>query len=167
MNWLSDTTDKVAKPDQPTLNELQQAYAELESYKMMSDSIILNSVTFKPLFGKNAELKLQGTIKVVKNPNSTASDSQIRSSVLSALNTYFSIDNWGFGDQFFFSELTAYLHSQLGSLISSVILVPGDPTQQFGDMYQVRCEPHEIFVNGATASDIAVITSLTSTNMGR
>ena len=167
MNWLSDTTGAVSNPDKPTLNELQQAYGELDSYKMISDSVVFNSVTFKPLFGTKAATALQATIKVVKNAKSTASDTQIRSSVLSAMNTYFSIDNWNFGDTFYFSELSAYLHSQLGSLISSVILVSSDPSQKFGDMYEVRSAPYEIFVNGATISDIVVLSSLTANNMNR
>ena len=167
MNWLTDTSGNVAKPAKPTINELQQAYGALDSYKMISDSVVLNSVVFKPLFGTKAPTNLQGTIKVIKSPSTTASDSQIRSSVLSALNSYFTIDNWTFGDTFYFSELTAYLHVQLGSLISSVILVPADPAQKFGDLYEIRCAPNEIFVNGATASDITVISALTASNMNR
>lgn len=167
MNWLADTTGTVSKPDMPTLNELQQSYSELDSYKMVSDSVVLNSVVFKPLFGTKAAPALQASIKVIKSPNTTASDTQIRSSVLSAMNTYFAIDNWNFGDTFYFSELSAYLHSKLGSLISSVILVSNDPAQKFGDMYEVRSAPYEIFVNGATISDIVVLSSLTASNMNR
>jgi hypothetical protein len=160
-NWIRDTTGTVPMPSKPTVNELQQAYGELDSYKMISDSVVMNSVDFKPLFGVKAEPALQATIKVIKSPLTTASDSQIRSSVLSALNSYFTIDNWDFGDTFYFSELSAYLHVQLGTLISSVVLVPNNPNQSFGDMYEVYSGPSEIFVNGATASDITVIAALT------
>ena len=166
-NWLNDTTGTVPLPSKPTIQELQQSYGELDSYKMISDSVILNSVNFKPLFGTKAPIALQGTIKVIKNQNSTVSDSQIRSSVLSALNTYFDIQNWDFGDTFYFSELTAYLHVQLGSLISSVVLVPADPTQSFGDLYEILSSPSEIFVNGATANDIIVINALTPNALQR
>lgn len=166
-NWLNDTTGQVVEPLPPTINELQQAYGELDSYKMISDSVVLNSVVFKPLFGTKAPANLQGTVKVIKSPSTTASDSQIRSAVLSAMNTYFTIDNWDFGDTFFFSELTAYLHVQLGSLISSVVLVPANPAAKFGDLYEIRCAPNEIFVNGATVSDITVISALTASNMNR
>jgi hypothetical protein len=167
MNWLSDATDSVAKPSKPTINELRQYYGLLDSYKMISDSVIPNSVTFKPLFGKKAETNLQGTIKVIKSYNTTASDSQIRSAVLSAMNTYFSIDNWSFGDTFYFSELTAYLHTQLGALVSSIIVVPTDPASKFGTLYEIRSAPDEIFTNGATTQDITVISALNSVNMNR
>jgi hypothetical protein len=167
MNWLSDTTGTVPLPPPPTINELQQDYGELDSYKMISDSLVINSVSFKPLFGTKASRNLQGTIKVVRNSNTTASDSQIRSSVLGAMNAYFSIENWTFGSVFYFSELTAYLHDQLMGLISSVVIVSADPSQKFGDLYEIRCQPNEIFCNGATATDIVVVKGLTASNMNR
>ena len=166
-NWLNDSTGTVPLPPKPTINELQQAYGNLDSYKMISDSVVLNSVDFKPLFGTKAVPALQGTIKVIKSPSTTVSDSQIRSLVLGAMNTYFSIDNWNFGDAFFMSELTAYLHVQLGSLISSVVLVSANPNQTFGDLYEVLSGPSEIFVNGATENDIIIISALTPAALQR
>jgi hypothetical protein len=166
-NWLRDTTGTVPMPSKPTVNELQQLYSGLESYKMISDSVVPNSVTFKPLFGTKADPALQGTIKVIKSPATTASDSQIRSSVLAALNSYFTLDKWDFGDTFYMSELTAYLHVQLAGLISSVVLVPADPNQTFGDLYEIRSAPNEIFVNGATTNDITVISALTPQTLQR
>jgi hypothetical protein len=166
-NWLRDTTGTVPLPPKPTINELQQAYGDLDSYKMISDSVVLNSVDFKPLFGTKAVPALQGTIKVIKSQATTVSDSQIRSAVLSAMNTYFTIDNWNFGDTFYMSELTAYLHVQLGALISSVVLVSANPNQTFGDLYEVLSGPSEIFVNGATENDIIVISALTPAALQR
>ena len=128
---------------------------------MLSDSVILNSVVFLPLFGSKAPAQLRATVKVIRASNTNASDSEIRSAVLSAMNSYFSINNWGFGDTFYFSELSAYLHAQLGDLVSSVVLVPNDPTMSFGDLYEIKSAPFEIFVNGATASDVVVIAALT------
>lgn len=165
-NWLNDTTGTVPLPSRPTIEELQQAYGNLDNYKMLSDSVIINSVVFKPLFGPKAAPALQGTIKVVKSPSTTASDSQIRSAVLAALSSYFTLDKWNFGDTFYFSELSAYLHVELAGLISSVVLVPKNPNQQFGDLYEIRCAPNEIFVNAATISDnIVVISGLTPQNL--
>jgi hypothetical protein len=164
-NWLTDTTGTVTEPSVPTIDELSTEYQGLDEYKMLSDNIILNSVAFKPLFGPKAAKTLQATIKVIRAQNSTASTSEIQSSVLAAMNEYFSIDKWNFGDTFYFSELAAYLHRYLGSIISSVVLVPLDTQKYFGDMYEVRAEPSEIFVNGATIDNIVVIDALTSTNL--
>jgi hypothetical protein len=164
-NWIRDTTGTVIEPAQPTIDELSTAYQGLNDYKMLSDNIILNSVTFKPLFGEKAEQSLRATIKVIRASNSTASTSEIKSAVVAAMNDYFSIDKWNFGDTFYFSELAAYLHRTLGSIISSVVLVPLDTQKYFGDLYEIRSEPNEIFANGATINNIDVIEALTSTNL--
>ena len=164
-NYIKDSTGTVAEPAQPTINELSADYDSINQYKMISDNVILNSVTFKPLFGSKADTDLRATIKVIKNTNSTASVSEIKSRTVAAMNTYFEIDKWDFGDTFFFSELSAYLHDQLGDIISSVVLVPVDPLKSFGDLYEIRSEPDEIFVNAASVNDVEVIDALTSSQL--
>ena len=164
-NWLRDTTGTVTQPQQPTIDELNTAYQGLQNYKMISDNIVLNSVTFKPLFGAKAAAELRATIKVIRAQNSTASTSEIKSAVLAQMNEYFSIDKWNFGDTFYFSELAAYLHRTLGTIISSVVLVPLNPQKSFGDLYEIRSQPNEIFANGATIDNIDVIEALTSNNL--
>ena len=160
-NWINDTTNTVVKPQQPTLNELNTAYSKVQDYKMLSDSVILNSVTFKPLFGAKADASLRATIKVIKSSTTNASDSEIRSAVLTAMDRYFSLNFWDFGDTFFFSELSAYLHGQTDELISSAVLVSNDPEKLFGDLYEIKCRPYEIFVNAATTNDVVVVAALT------
>jgi hypothetical protein len=164
-NWIRDTTGTVIEPAMPSIDELSTAYQGLQDYKMLSDNIILNSVVFKPLFGAKAAPELRATIKVIRAANSTASSSEIKSSVVAVMNDYFSIDKWNFGDTFYFSELAAYLHRELGSIISSVVLVPLNPQKSFGDLYEIRSTPSEIFANGATIDNIDVIDALTSTNL--
>jgi len=160
-NWIQDSTNTVVEPDRPTINELNQEYGQVNDFKMLSDSVILNSVVFKPLFGAKASSSLRGTVKVIKASNTNASDSEVRSAVLTAMNKYFNINNWNFGDTFFFSELSAFLHTECGELISSAVLVPNDPTKPFGDLYEIKCMPYEIFVNAATAEDVLVVPALT------
>jgi len=160
-NWIADTTGKVSEPLVPTITELTQDYNQLNSYKMLTDSVILNCAKFKPLFGSKAPSELQGTIKLVKSSTTNASDGEIISTALTNINSYFDITNWDFGDTFYFSELSAYLHSEMGDMISSAILVPNDPTLTFGDLYEINSAPYEIFVSAATAANITVITALT------
>ena len=81
------------------------------------------------------------------------------------MDAYFNIANWNFGDTFYFSELASYIHSQIGDIVSSVVLVPLNPQKSFGDLYEIRSAPNQIFVNGATVNDIEVISALTSTNI--
>jgi len=85
--------------------------------------------------------------------------------VVSFINSYFAIENWNFGDTFYFSELSGYLHQNIGDVVSSVVLVPLSPQKSFGDLYEIRSAPNQIFVNAATVADIQVIEALTSTNL--
>jgi len=160
-NYIQDTTGTIPEPLMPTIDELNQDYGQLQDYKMVSDSLIPNSVVFKPLFGPKANPALQGTIKIVPVANTSASNSEIISAVLSAMNDYFNINNWNFGDTFYFSELAAYLHNTVGQYVSSAVLVSNDPSQPFGSLYEIYSAPYEIFVNAATANNIVVIPALT------
>ena len=164
-NWVRDSTGTVAEPEVPTINELSTAYQGLNDYKMISDNVVVNSVTFKALFGPKAAQELRATIKVIRAANSTASESEIKTLVVANLNEYFTIDKWDFGDTFYFSELAAYIHRNMGGIVSSVVLVPLDPLKYFGDLYEIRSAPNEIFVNAAGVSSVEVITALTSTNI--
>ena len=164
-NYIQDSTSTVVEPTPPTIDALSTEYAGLQDYKMISDNMIVNPVKFKPLFGAKAAEQLRATIKVIRASNSTASISEIKSTVVANLDAYFAIENWDFGDVFYFSELSAYLHQQMGDIVSSVVLVPINPQKSFGDLYEIRSAPNEIFVNAATVVDIQVIEALTSTNL--
>lgn len=163
INWIRDTTNTVPEPTPPTITELTTAYAGLQRYKMLSDSVIINSVTFKPLFGVKAPLELQATIKVVKSQSTTISTTEVKSRVITSINQYFTIDKWDFGTTFFFSELASYVHEQIGDIVSSVVLVPKDPTKRFGDLYEIRSAPNEILISAATVNDVEVVEALTAT----
>jgi hypothetical protein len=165
INWLQDTTGTVAEPTVPTIDQLNTAYQGLQNYKMLSDNMILNSVDFQPLFGQKADPALRATIKVIRAAGSTASVSTIKNLVVSNMNAYFNLDTWNFGDTFYFSELAAYIHKNIADVVSSVVLVPLNTQKSFGDLYEIRSAPNQIFVNGATVNDIEVITALTSTNL--
>jgi hypothetical protein len=163
--WIQDTTNTVTQPLPPTIDELTTAYAGLQTYKMISDNMIVNSVEFLPLFGSRAPEALRATIKVIPAAGTSASNNQIRTLVLATMNAYFDIANWNFGDTFYFSELAAYIHSQIGTFVASVVLVPLNTQKSFGDLYEIQCAPYQIFVNGATVNDIVIINALTSTNL--
>ena len=161
-NWLADTTGKISKPSAPTSEELSTNYGALSNYKALSDTIIYNTVSFKPLFGAKADTALQATFKVVKNPNIVVSDNDVKSSVINAINTYFNISNWDFGETFYFSELAAYLHQVLVPNIASIIIVPNAGAASFGGLYQVNAEPNEIIVSAATVDNVEIISAITA-----
>ena len=165
--YITDTSNTVTEPVKPTGSELSVSFGSIESYKTISDSLIYNAATFKPLFGAKADSALRATFKVVKNPAVTISDNEIKSRVISAINSYFDIANWDFGETFYFSELSAYLHSQLVPDVSSIIIVPTATSNSFGDLYQINAEANEIFVSAATVSDVLIISAITAGQLNR
>lgn len=161
-NWIRDTTNTLTEPEPPTTEQLKLEYSSLENVKVISDSIICNSARFKPLFGEKSNITLQATFKVVKNASLNVSDNDIKSSVIDAINKYFAIDNWDFGETFYFSELSAYLHATLTPNVSSVIIVPKDPTSMFGTLYQINAEANEILISSATVDNVEIISAITA-----
>ena len=161
-NYIQDLTGAVSKPTKPTTTELRDAYGELDKYKSISDTIVFNSVTYRALFGTKADDELQASFKVVKNKSTLVSDNEIKARVISAINDYFVIANWNFGDTFFFSELSAYLHNALAPDILSVIIVPRASTSNFGSLFQIQSQSDEIFISSATVNDVDIIDVITA-----
>jgi hypothetical protein len=164
-SWIQDSSGKVARPLAPTSNELSLEFSSIEQYKPVSDALLFNSAKFKVLFGEKADEQLRAKFKVVKGTLATVSDSEIKSRMIEAINLYFALGNWEFGDTFYFSDLSTYLHTSLAGAISSVVLVPVNSQQVFGSLYQVNSGPDEIFISAATVDDIEVIPALTLTQL--
>ena len=165
--WVQDSTGIVVEPTPHTSEELQINYSTLDNYKTISDTIIYNPAIFKPLFGEKADPTLQSTFKVVKNPNVVISDNEIKTSVVAAINRYFDITNWDFGETFYFSELASYLHVQLSPNISSIIIVPASQTEAFGSLLQVNANINEIITSAATVNNVQIITAITAAQLNQ
>ena len=163
--WILDSTNTITEPEAPTSEELKIAYSDLDNYKALSDTLIYNTAVFKPVFGSRADTALQAKFKVVKNPNIVVSDNDIKSSVITAINNYFDLNNWDFGETFYFSELSAYLHTTLIPNIASIIIVPSDTAARFGTLYQVNAEANEIIISCATVADVEVISAITAAQL--
>ena len=163
--YVQDSSNVVPEPEMPTVNSLRSQFGTLEGYKTLSDALVLHSAKFKPLFGIKADENLQASFKVVKNPGYNISDSEMKSKLVAALNEYFAIENWDFGETFYFSELSAFLHQKLTPYLNSVVIVPASGKQSFGSLYQVSCEHDEIFVNAATVNNVDIIDSITAANI--
>jgi hypothetical protein len=138
---------------------------ELNSIKAMSDEIVYHPVKYKVLFGNNASLNLRASFKVIKNSEQIISDNEIKTSVLSAINEFFSIENWDFGDSFYFSELVAYVMNKTAPYLVNIVIVPRQPDLRFGSLFEIKAESDQIFINGATTDDIEVISSITASNI--
>jgi hypothetical protein len=114
------------------------------------------------VFGTDAEPANQAKFRIVKLAGSTMSDNEIKSKVISAFNTFFSIENWEFGETFYFTELSSYVHQRLGSNIGSIVIIPKNSAGSFGDLFQIKADPHEMFLNTAKVSDIEIVEKINS-----
>ena len=156
--WLQDggTKPTVSTPDQ-----LRISYSgTLNPLKSLSDQLIYHPVKYKILFGSNAEEQLQATFKVVKNPKTNVSDAVIKTRVIAAINEFFALDNWDFGDTFYFTVLAAYIHNELAPDLLTAVIVPNQSGQTFGSLFQINSAADEIFISGATVDDVSIITAL-------
>jgi len=165
--WAQDITGTITEPSLPTSEQLELSYSSLDNYKAVSDTIIYNPAQFKPLFGAKADPKLQAQFKVVKNSNIVISDNEIQTSVIAAINSYFDVANWDFGETFYFSELAAYLHMQLVPKISSIVIVPANEASVFGSLMQVNANINEIITSCATVNDVKIITAITAAQLNQ
>jgi hypothetical protein len=156
--WLQDGGEK---PTTSTSDQLRISYAGiLNPLKALSDQVIYHPVKYKILFGTNAEEQLQATFKVVKNPNVKTTDAVIKTKVIQAVNDFFALDNWDFGDSFYFTELAAFVHNQLAPDLLTVVIVPNQSGQVFGSLFQIDSAADEIFISGATVNDVSIISAL-------
>jgi len=153
-------------PDPPTMDSLRISYASMETNKMISDATIWRSARYKFLFGKTAQNDLQATFKVVRVPGSLVPDNDLKLRVLTEIDNYFSVDLWDFGETFYYTDLAAYIHKKLPSLIQSVVIIPTGENQKFGRLFQVRSEPDELFISVATADNIEIVSDLSDSVLG-
>lgn len=150
----------------PSSDSLYQSYgAEINKIKSISDEVIYHPVKYKPLFGSKATNNLQAIFKVVKNPNRVVNDNDIKSRVIDSVNEFFALENWDFGETFYFSELAAYVIQQLAPDLSSIVLVPRQESQSFGSLYEIKSENDEIFISAATVEDVEIIDAITASRL--
>jgi len=154
------------KPLPPSSDALYLSYgAEINKIKSVSDEVVYHPVKYKPLFGSQAPVDLQADIKIVKNPNRVVNDNDVKSRTISAINEFFALENWDFGETFYFSELATYIMKQLSPDVSNIVLVPRDETQVFGSLYEIKSENDEIFISAAAVEDVEIIDALTATRL--
>ena len=165
--WIQDSTSTVTEPTAPTVDALSTEFSSLENYKNLTDTIIYNPAKFKPIFGAKAPAALQATFKVVKNASIIVSDNDVKTKVIDAINTYFDVANWDFGETFYFSELSAYLHSVLAPNIASITIVPSSESSTFGSLLQINANYNEIIVSAATVDNVQIISAITAAQINQ
>lgn len=163
--WKKKNDVNVVAPLPPTSEELRDNFSRLSDYKMMTDEVIFHPVKFKPLFGTLADPEFQAQFKVVKSLKTKLTDSEIKSKVITAIDTFFTPGNFGFGEIFYFTELAAYIHTALKTELNSVVIVPLSVEGRFGTLFQIQPDRNEVVTSVAGVSDVMVINEITDSNI--
>ena len=162
--WVANNFTTTT-PTPPNNYELSKIMDSIEPKATMADHVAYIPVQFKYLFGSYAEAENQAVFKVIKKLGVGYTDSEIKTAVSTKVNEYFAIDNWDFGDTFYFSELAAYLHKELGDYISSIVITPKLASNEFTNLLSISSALNEIFMAVTTSSDVKVITQLAQSEL--
>jgi len=162
--YLDGQLDERPKP--PSSDQLFRSFgSEINKIKSISDEVIYHPVKYKVLFGPKANEDLQATFKAVKNPEVVLNDNDIKTRIISLVNQYFALDNWGFGDTFYFQELASFVMNRMAPDLVTFIIVPNQLDQSFGSLFEIRSQPDEIFISGAGVADVKLIDEVTATRL--
>ena len=161
--WLEDPLATV--PDLPTPLDLRTSYGYLLDNKMISDTVVLHPGKIKLLFGAKAPASLQATFKVIRSADTTLTDNQIKTVLVTTVRNFFDITLWEFGETFFFTELGAAIHTALPTEISAVELVPMISSSHFGDLQQILAREDEVFYPDITVDAVQIVTAYTATTL--
>jgi hypothetical protein len=151
----------LTQPTEPSIDSLRIEFgSKLNNIKSISDEVVYHPVRYKVLFGSQAEDKLQATFKIVKNPNKTINDNDLKVRIVLAINEFFDVNNWDFGDKFYLSELTTYVLNSVVPDVSNLIVVPKQSSQSFESLFEIQARSDEIFISGAKVDDIEIVTTI-------
>jgi hypothetical protein len=164
-SWLSSNRDKRYMPIPPTSDTLALQFANINRKKSISDSVIYRSGKYKILFGELADLEHQARFRVVKSPSTDLNDGEIKSRIVLTIQEFFNINNWDFGETFYFTELSAFIHNRLSGIISSVVIVPVQENGVFGNLFQLTPDTDELFIPDISIDYIDIVDSFTESNL--
>ena len=163
-SWLID--EAIDLPLPPSSDQLYVSFStNLNKIKSLSDEIIYHPVKYKVLFGDKANEDLKAVFKVVKNKDKVLNNNDIKSRIVTSINQFFALENWDFGETFYFSELANYVMQQLAPDLSTFIIVPVQQNQTFGSLYEIKAEANEIFISGANVNNIEIIDAVTASRL--
>ena len=161
--WISGNL--TTEPLPSSSDQLSLSLAPLLApIKAISDEIVFHPVKYKVLFGSKADVNLQATFKAVRNSERPTTDNDIKTRILTAINEFFALENWEFGQSFYFSELSTYVMNSLSPDITNFVVVPKSNTS-FGSFYEISCQSNELFISGTSISDIEVIEGITASQL--
>lgn len=165
-NWKKLNSAEVFPPLTQTSEELRNSFRNLSRYKMLTDEVVFHPVKFKPLFGLLADAEFRAEFKVIKSKSSSMTDNELKGRIIAAIDEYFAPGNFDFGESFFFTELSTYIHTKLKTDLNSIVIVPTGELGKFGNLFEITPNRNEIVTSVATVNDITIIKEITSKNLG-
>jgi hypothetical protein len=165
-NWIATNGSLQTLPVPETSAQLAANFSNLDQYAMMTDQMVWHAVSYVLLFGSQAPAELQADFVVVPVPGTTFTNNQIQSLVIQYINQYFALRNWDFGDSFFFTEMAAYIHQNLATIVGSIVMRPVSSQAVFGDLFEIQVGPDQIPISCATVNNIQIVQSLTDSVLG-
>lgn len=156
--WLNNTLNE--KPISPSPFNLRTDFGYLLDNKMISDTVILHAGKIKVIIGDKAIDQLRANIKVIRSENKSLTNNQLKTRIVDTIVEFFDINSWEFGETFYFTELSAFIHARLAAHLDSIVLVPLSDKHVFGDLYQVFAKEDEIIQPSIAVSDIKIVESL-------
>ena len=129
---------------------------------MISDAIVWHPITYKLVFGDNGDVDTHCIFKVIKS-DETMSDNEVKKQVIQCVDEYFK--NMKVGETFYFTQLSTFVQNKLIDLIKTMVIVPTDTSNKFGDLFQIKCNENEIILSTASLDDVEIISTITSDNI--
>jgi len=165
-NWIATNGSLQTLPIPETSAQLAANFSNLDQYAMMTDQLVWHPVSYVLLFGSQAPAELQADFVVVPVPGTTFTNNQIQSLVIQYINQYFALSNWDFGNNFFFTEMAAYIHQNMATIVGSIVMRPVSSQAVFGDLFEIQVGPDQIPISCATVNNIQIVQSLTDSVLG-
>ena len=152
--------ENLSLPEVPSSDSFIQNSERLVSKKALSDTVVFHPAKYKILFGKRSNTELQAKFQTVKIPGVSLTDNEIKSRIVQSIQDFFNVENWDFGETFYFTELTAYVHQQLAGVVGSFIIIPQGTNSVFGNLFQITPESDELFIPEIALSDIEIVSQV-------
>lgn len=159
-SWLRG--DIEDQPVPPSAMELRTTFQQTLEARMMSDAVVVHPGRFKILFGPKAISQLRGTFKVIRSNTAVMTANEMKVKMVDIIRNFFTVDNWEFGETFYFSELSAAIHAGLVGEIDSVVIVPEGTDSMFGDLFELQPQEDELFIPDITVDNIEIVERLSS-----
>lgn len=159
--WIQNGKKGVF-PKAPSAYELKGVFQSLEANKMISDAVVWHPITYKLVFGNDGDVDTHCIFKVIKS-DATMSDNEVKKQVIQCIDDYFR--SMEVGETFYFTQLSTFVQNKLVDLIKTIVIVPTDTSNKFGDLFQIKCDDNEIILSTATLDDVEIISTITSDNI--